>query len=589
MKNRFLFVIACLQLAFSHAQTTPSITLSFNAIDAQTQTPVNLQSLMIMNLTLGCDTTLYEANPSIILINSTGLEENNLPASGSFSLLPTIQNPFDGSTRVRVQVTRNDNLHLILSDLHGKVLGDYRNDFSAGIHQFEVDTDCKNLLVLSVIGHNEIKSVKLISLGSSGTTNGIRYIGLPAADQQVQGKLGVNNGFVYHLGDQLTFFAVADGYTVESMNSAPVQSTTYTFELSPLPVSDGYYVTGPATAYLETNSNAMMQTALNEIYQTSRPWLKELYIPIKAGNGGFNIVKATGPLRKFIGPSDDFTEVTPGPDEPTLGLQRGHYADTTTTFTVPVDGLYHVIIDELLGKVAIARVSWEMIGAATPLGWLNGTHLTESAFNPTIMSWTITNQPLTMGDWKFRYSNGWKVVMESNPVDPVSVNANLGGSINDLTAGGATFTNSNPGIYSCTLSYTLGSGYTATLIKTGNLPFVDYTSYQMGIIGDAYLKQDGTPAFWDENFGTSLPAAAPPIYTWTYNIDFIGNKLFKFRQGDDWSGKQISYGDVVIEGPAAGKFVNNTGNFVVTENGNYTIVLSINAATEIYTMTATKN
>ena len=68
------------------------------------------------------------------------------------------------------------------------------------------------------------------------------------------------------------------------------------------------------------------------------------------------------------------------------------------------------------------------------------------------------------------YSQGWKVIMESNPVDPVSVNANLGGFVYDLLPGGNNFINSNAGIYSCELNYTLGTGYTATLTKTGNIP-----------------------------------------------------------------------------------------------------------------------
>jgi hypothetical protein len=64
---------------------------------------------------------------------------------------------------------------------------------------------------------------------------------------------------------------------------------------------------------------------------------------------------------------------------------------------------------------------------------------------------------------------------------------------------------------------------------------------------------------------------------------------FKFRQGDDWSGKSIGFTEVTMAGPDAANFVDDGGNFKVTVEGNYTLVLKIAAATETYTVTATKN
>ncbi len=171
----------------------------------------------------------------------------------------------------------------------------------------------------------------------------------------------------------------------------------------------------------------------------------------------------------------------------------------------------------------------------------------------------------------------------------ISVNTNFGGAVNALVPGGSNIYNSDPGIYTCNLTYTVGSTYSATLIKTGSIPPVDYTNIQMGIIGDSYLKQDGTQANWDENFGTTLPAVAGTNYTWTYNVNFIGYHDFKFRQGFDWSGINIGYPEVTMAGAAASYFTNDGGNFRVVSSGNFTMVLKIEAATEIWTVTATKN
>ena len=172
----------------------------------------------------------------------------------------------------------------------------------------------------------------------------------------------------------------------------------------------------------------------------------------------------------------------------------------------------------------------------------------------------------------------------------VSVDTYLGGSIDNLEDGGYNMLNSDPGIYTAILSYTLGSGYTATLTKTAVIPPIDYSTYQMGIIGDCYLKQDNTQAEWDENYETMLPSiTGGTTYTWTYTIpiNIVGD--FKFRQGSDWAGLSIGYTDVTMAGPAYGYFTNDGGNFKVTATGSYTLVLQINALTEIYTVTATKN
>ncbi len=469
MKQFILLVQLSLSVLIGFSQTS-TITLSFTAEDAQTQSIVDLNSVIIENLTLGCDTTIYGSNPSIVLLNSLGIDERPSTASGTFSLIPNFPNPFNGSTTFNIKVVKQGTLNLALSDARGEKIAGYEHDFPVGVHKFQISTFITHLLILNISDGNTSESIKLINLASGSGGNAITYIGMENQNSSSPYQSGKTSGFIYHLGDHLSFFGIADGYNVENITGAPLHNTSYTFQLFPLPVSDGYYVTGTASAYAVVNDKAMMKTAINEIFQTTRPWLKELYIPIKAGSGGFNIIKVTGAIQKTLGPSEDFTEVTPTADEPKLGLQRGHYADTTLKFTVPSEGMYHVIIDAFLGKVAITRVSWEMIGSATTGGWLNGTEMTQTPFNTTNMTWTISNMRLTMGEWKFRYSQGWKVIMESNPVDPVSVNANLGGFVYDLLPGGNNFNNSNAGIYSCELNYTLGTGYTATMTKTGNIP-----------------------------------------------------------------------------------------------------------------------
>lgn len=362
-------------------------------------------------------------------------------------------------------------------------------------------------------------------------------------------------------------------------------------------VLDGYYVMGAGTAYTTYNEKAMMKATNNEVTQTLLPSLKELYIPIKA-TGGFNIAKVDGSVVKVFGPGAGFGTVTQlTVDNPKFPFQRGPAAISTTPFTVPKDGMYHVVFDDSLNVVAVMPVHWGLIGAATPGGWTNDTMMTESAFNSTTMSWSLTGLLMQKGDWKYRYSKGWKVEIDTTNADKtkwVKVNTNFGTAVDGLVPGGGNITNSVAGLYTATMSYTLGSGYTATLVKTGDVPPINYSTYQMGIIGNCYLKSDGiTQAAWDENFGTQLPVVTGVTnYDWTYTIDINLAGQFKFRQGTDWSGKSIGFANVTLAGPGAANLTdsgNPDHNFAVTNTGNYTIVLHIDAVTEIYTVTVTKN
>jgi len=365
----------------------------------------------------------------------------------------------------------------------------------------------------------------------------------------------------------------------------------------PVIVLDGIYVKGGSTALTTFDAKGMMKTTRNEVTQTDRASLKELYVTVKAGAPGFNIISVAGNVQKTYGPGAGFAVVTKGTtDETKLPFQRGAYAETTTPFTVPTDGMYHIIIDTDLKKVVIVPVQyWGVIGAATPGGWSNDTKITAGTFGLSTMTFETPNITMLKGQFKFRYSGGWKVEVDTildlgAGKKGVKVNTNFGGTLAALLPGGDNFDFNAPGIYTAKAAWTLGSGWAMTLTKTGDVPTIDYTNYEMGIIGNAYYLADGvTPAAWDVNFGTKKPVVAGKVFTWTYTLNLIADKEFKFRQGTDWAGKSIGYGDVTWAGAAAANFSNAGGNIKVGVAGNYTLVLKIDATTETYTVTATKN
>lgn len=386
-------------------------------------------------------------------------------------------------------------------------------------------------------------------------------------------------------------------FTLDSCKKSSDTTTTTVIVL------DGYYVKGAGTAYADFNEKATMKIARNEVTQTDRASLLELYIPVKAGAAGFNIVKVAGSSTTVYGPGTGFTTITTGTiDEPKVPFQRGPAGVTGTVFTVPADGMYHVVFDYDLNIAVVAPVHWGMIGAALALGWGTSTDLTESAFNLTTMSWTASNLTLTGGDWKFRYSNGWKIVLDTvldlgGGNKGVRVNTNFGGAVNALVAGGPNIVNAAPGIYTALLSYTVGSGYTATLTKTGDLAMTNWTGVRCDAVGDG-IDSSNLTAHHDTsswNWGNQMlgdnggiPTKVGNVYTWTWtNIILKADQGFKIRTVNGVAppsgGANFDAGFAALDAAASSTEIYEmppagSGNLATHTKASYTITLTIDAA-----------
>lgn len=355
-------------------------------------------------------------------------------------------------------------------------------------------------------------------------------------------------------------------------------------------VLDGYYVMGDATAITEFKSAGLMKTAKNEVGQAERASLYEKYIAIKGGED-FHIKMVAGATQKTYGPGTDFAEITnPTGDEPhDVPFWRGALVESETAFTVPEDGLYHVVMDEVLMKVVIARVKWGVIGAATPGGWGSSTQLTEGVFSKDEVSFELTNVLMNKADWKFRYSNGWKIELDtadSNPDNHVKINTNFGGSLSALAAGGDNIANDTRAFYTINMTWSLDDGHVATLTNTGAPEPVDYSAVSLGLIGDG-LVIDGNAWNWDGGYNLHTPTVDGRIYTWEWTgvgVSTAGS--FKLREGDNWDGYSFGYPQVTMAGANAGDFeTNGDGNFVPKSELTVNITFEINDELDVYTFT----
>lgn len=337
-------------------------------------------------------------------------------------------------------------------------------------------------------------------------------------------------------------------------------------------VEDGTYIMGAGTALTTYDLKGLMKATKNEVDQTLRNSLLELFIPVKAGADGFNIVIVNGATKTTYGPGADFAEVTVfQTDEPSGKFSRGTLAVTDTKFTVAEDGLYHIVYDTELGIVVVAKAEWGAIGGATPGGWSSNTALT-AAFDLNKMDFIATELTLLQNEWKFRYSNGWKIFLDE--AGTVKVNTNLGGTIDALEAGGGNIANAEYAVFTVTLTYELGVGYTATQVKTGEaVPLPTYPE-AMFLVGDATAYGWDAPGTTTEALLHKCAGGAPSEGIYWKIAHLEGGLGFKLA-AENWTEPNLGFGQVG-EFDADGIVVtDNGGNMSVATSGMYIIVLNL--------------
>ena len=345
-------------------------------------------------------------------------------------------------------------------------------------------------------------------------------------------------------------------------------------------VEDGWYVTGAGTALTVLDAKGLMTATTNEADANSaRPELLEAYIAVEGGSAGFSIVNVVGGTAVNYGPGSDFAEITGDAldaEEPQNGLWRGSAAETTTVFAVDEDGLYHVVYDTELEVVAVAKADWGIIGGATPAGWASNDLLQAVAFDLNKITFEATDLIMTVDSWKFRYSNGWKILLDGD-AGLVKINTNFGGAVNALVAGADNIPNDVVGVYTVNITWELGVGFVATQTKTGDYTPPTYPD-AMYIVGSAVSYG------WDAP-GTHADALMHKIAGGGDN-DGIFWKICHLATGTDiafklsadaWGTPNLGFADV-DEFDASGVVVTEegtSGNMTVAADGMYMIVLDL--------------
>ncbi len=241
-------------------------------------------------------------------------------------------------------------------------------------------------------------------------------------------------------------------------------------------VDDGFYISGEASPFTTVLKFGQLKaTVVENENNTTHTGLYEIYLALEA-NKNFTITKVASSSPTVYGQGSSFTTVnqTAANDEMGALIQKGKYAEGGK-FKVTVSGLYHIVLDEQSTNIVIMPVSkWSIIGSANANNTAESELVLKNTFNKDTLIYELKDVDLLEGDFKFRHSGAWKQTIVENPL--IKVNTSYGGTMTNLTSGGATIKISNTeiGKYTVTATWSKKFGMQFTLVKTGDIIEINY-------------------------------------------------------------------------------------------------------------------
>lgn len=352
---------------------------------------------------------------------------------------------------------------------------------------------------------------------------------------------------------------------------------------------DGWYISGDATSFATLGVVNMFEATTNEngdansdgaADNPARTGLYNKYVYLETGKT-FVITKVEGGVETAYGSSDAMTYNPNGRyDQIKANVTRGTLA-ANKTLSVAKTGLYQVAFDVTTNKFVICEIThWGVIGGATPGGWgSNQVMDLVGTLSPESNTYKVEGVIMTVDQFKFRYSDGWKVQVTDTASmavggENVKINTNYGGSLTALVAGGANIANTANGVYTLTMTWEKATGHwTATATKTGDYVPPTFPD-NMYLVGDATAYGWDTPGTKSEAVMHKLAGGGTNVGIYWKALYIEAGKGFKISNAS-WTNPNLGFGDVT-EYDANGIAVSdNGGNMSVATSGIYTVVLDL--------------
>ncbi len=272
MKRKSICLLVFLILGFTthiFGQDTLTIELSFTAKYEQEHIP--LDSILIMNLTQGTETVLYEPDTVLVvdyipfgtMINPGKNNANN------FSVSPNYPNPFKNRTSIDISIAEAEDILIRIYDLSGREHATFEKFMETGKHTFDFYPGRENFYIFSVSYKGLTNSIKIANPFGGKSNCQLSYKGYENQSSNLK-SIAASNFLIYE-NDIMRYFgyALTPGWVIAShvIDDEPVGiSNTHLFNvLEGIPCIDMPTVEYSGVTYhtLQIGTQCWMRENLN--------------------------------------------------------------------------------------------------------------------------------------------------------------------------------------------------------------------------------------------------------------------------------------------------------------------------------------
>jgi len=190
---------------------------------------VQLDSINVMNLTQGGDTTLYYPD-TVLFIYFVGIPEPSKNLSG-FQVFQNYPNPVADRTTVSLYIPEKDKVSILVTDILGRMIVQSERVLNQGTHSFRFTPGNGNLFFFTARWRGNGSSIKILQTEpNTGGTSSLEYLGDEDPSLQLKTMQAIQS-FSFTPGDELLYIGFANGLE-SGMLDAPQESTTYTFQFA---------------------------------------------------------------------------------------------------------------------------------------------------------------------------------------------------------------------------------------------------------------------------------------------------------------------------------------------------------------------